>query len=82
MELIRVPKRAGAPIRVPLRLVTVDEINSAVLLRSADSPVGRLVTLLADAQLTDHFAVAIRIVALQVVQQATALGDQHEQAAA
>src|SRR5271165_6885226 len=38
--------------------------------------------LLADPQLSDHFAVAVRIVRLQVVEQAAALAHKHEQAAA
>ena len=37
-----------------------------------------LACLLADAQLPDHIAVAVRVVGLQVIQQATALAHQHQ----
>jgi hypothetical protein len=37
-----------------------------------------LACLLADAQLPDHIAVAVRVVGLQVIQQATALAYQHQ----
>ena len=37
--------------------------------------------LLADAQLADYVAVAVRVVRLQVVQQAAALADEHQKAA-
>ena len=43
---------------------------------------GARATLLADAELLDDAFVAIGIVLLQVVEQATALADEHEQAAA
>src|SRR6201996_8899394 len=38
--------------------------------------------LLADSQLADHVAIAVRVRALQVVQKAAALGHQHEEATA
>jgi hypothetical protein len=41
---------------------------------------GSTIRLLANAELADYVAIAIRIVRLQVVQQAAALADQHEQA--
>ena len=37
--------------------------------------------LLADAQLADYVAVAVRVVRLQVIQQATALADEHQETA-
>src|SRR5450432_1934765 len=38
--------------------------------------------LLADSQLADHVAVAVRIVGLQVIQQAAALADEHQETTA
>ena len=37
--------------------------------------------LLADAQLADYVAVAVRVMRLQVIQQATALADEHQETA-
>ncbi len=73
------PAKSGASIAAfvaPFRLAD----KSASITQSRGVRFGDkvLACLLADAQLPDHIAVAVRVVGLQVIQQATAFAYQHQ----
>jgi hypothetical protein len=62
--------------------VAQNAIGWATQLSYKNSNEGGIPDLLADAELADHGFIALGIVSLQIVQQATPLADQHKQAAA
>jgi|SRR4051812_23033225 len=73
------PEKSGAPVAAfvaPYRLADIAaSITQSRGVRFGDKV---LACLLADAQLPDHIAVAVRVVGLQVIQQATAFAYQHQ----
>ena len=75
----RPPERPGASVAALLAPYT-PAVDSASITQSRRVRFGDkvLACLLADAQLPDHVAVAVRVVGLQVIQQATALAYQHQ----